>query len=182
MNLNNQISSSLQTRVAILDAKTSKVLFLSASPMRVSISREKRPTKFAVEDGSDRSDHVVTELAEVVVDFILTEDTRNAFMELKQAYEENRLLTVQTKVDTVSNVLIIGLPTEENARLGTSVAVPVRFQEWVEVKPETGELPPSKVEKKKQSSTVKRGTVKGTETPEEKKSSVAAQVYDGWFK
>lgn len=182
MNLNSQISSSVQTRVSILDAKSHEVLFQSASPMRVSVTQEKRPTKFAVEDGSERSDHVVTELIEVSVDFLLSEDTRNGYLELKQAFDSNRLLTIQTKVDTVSNVLIISLPREESPRLGDSVAVPIRFQEWKGVTPETGELPPAKVEKKKQSSTVKRGTVKGSETSEEDKKSAAASVYDGWFK
>lgn len=181
MNLFTQHSSSLLSRVAILDAQSLTPVFVSSDPMRVSVLNEKRPTKFAVEDGSERSDHIVTELVEITVEFLLNEDTRNAYQELKQAFESHRLLAVQTKVDTVANMLIVSLPREESGGLGSSVLCPIRFQEWREVKPEYGELPPAKVEKKSQSSTVKRGTVKGAETNSENKS-VAADIYDGWFK
>lgn len=179
MNLLSFLSSSLQPRVAILDAETLIPIFTSASPMRVTVHQEKRPTKFAVEDGTDRSDHVVKELTEVTIDFLLTEDTRNSYAELRQAFDENRLVTVQTKVDTIENMLIVSMPREETPRLGSSVAIPIRLQEWVEVKPEEGEISQNQVASKEQSSTVKRGQVKGTEANTEQKQK--GSILSGWF-
>ncbi|URG13029.1 hypothetical protein B2_36 [Stenotrophomonas phage B2] len=181
MNLFTQHSSSLSSRVVVLDSKTLAPIFDSSSPIRVSVLKEKRPTRFAVEDGTERSDHIVIEPVEITIDFLLSDDTRNAFQELKQAFDSNRLVSVQTKVDTVPNMIITALPREESGTLGSSVLCQIRFQEWREVQPEYGELPPAKVQKKSQSSTVKRGTVKGAEAAEENKS-VAADLYDGWFK
>jgi len=179
MNLQDFISTSLETRVAILDGESLSPLFESADPLRVSVSERVTPTKFAVEDGSTRSDHVVEELKEIAIDFILTDDTRNGFSNLKQAWSAKRLVTVQTKVDSYENMLIIAIPHDETADLGMAISVPVRLMEWREVKPEQGDLPQKSVAKKKQSSTVKRGQVRGTEAGEgtERKGSILSGIF-----
>ncbi|WP_338328814.1 phage baseplate protein, partial [Achromobacter xylosoxidans] len=79
MQLSDSLSTSTQQRVAILDADSLQVLFASAEPMRVGVREAKRATKFAVEDGTERSDHVVRELTEIQIDFLLADDTRNQF-------------------------------------------------------------------------------------------------------
>lgn len=181
MNLSDFLSTSLMTRVAILDNDTLAPIFASAHPMRVSVTREKRATKFAVEDGTDRSDHVVKELTEITVEFTATDDVRNAYQNLAQVWEQNKLVTVQTKVHSFESMLILSIPHDETPELGTGISVPIRLQEWIEVKPEQGDLPPSKVANKNQASTVKRGQVKGTESApaqQQKKGSILA----GWTK
>ncbi len=180
MNLMDFLSSSLMTRVAILDNDTLMPIFESAHPMRVSARREKKATKFAVEDGTDRSDHVVKELAEVAIDFLVADDIRNAYQGLLQYWDQNKLVTVQTKVGSLENMLILAIPHDETVDLGSSISMPIRLQEWVEVKPETGDLPPKTVSNKNQSSTVKRGQVKGSEAdaPTKQKGSVMSE----WFK
>ena len=178
MNQSDFLGSSLITRVALLDNETLAPVFESAHPMRVSIMQEKTPTKFAVEDGSDRSDHVVTKLTEAAIDFALTEEVKDAYEALRQYWVQNRLLTVQTKAGSLENMIIVAFPHDETPELGLGVAVPLRLQEWVEVKPETGELPASKVADAKQSSTVRRGQVTGEEQPPERKGSI---MY-GWIK
>lgn len=157
MQLSDSLSTSTQQRVAILDADSLQVIFASAEPMRVSVRESKRATKFAVEDGTERSDHVVRELTEIQIDFLLADDTRNQFENLRQAFDKNKLVTVQTKVRSYENMLILDVPHDETPELGMAINIPVRLQEWVEVKPEFGTLPPAKVENKSQSSTVKRG-------------------------
>ncbi|WMD23298.1 hypothetical protein RAS12_13285 [Achromobacter seleniivolatilans] len=176
MQLSDSYSTSTQQRVAILDAESAQVIFTSAEPMRVSVKESKRATKFAVEDGTERSDHVVRELTEIQVDFLLSDDTRNQFENIRQAFDQNKLLIVQTKVRSYENMLILDIPHDETPELGTAINLPVRMQEWVEVKPEFGELPPAKVENKSQSSTVKRGQ----QTTQE--SSRGGSVLSGVFK
>ncbi|WP_239990002.1 phage baseplate protein [Corticimicrobacter populi] len=177
--LKDSLSTSTQQSVAILDADTLQPIFQSAHPMRLSVRESKRATKFAVEDGSERSDHVVRELTEVQVDLLLNDDTRNQFDALRQAYQQNTLVTVQTKVASYENLLILDLPHDETAELGAAVSVPVRFQEWLEVRPEYGTLPPAKVENKGQSSTVARGqqTSSDADSGTQRKGSVLSGVF-----
>lgn len=180
MNLSDFLSSSVMTRVAILDNDTLQPIFHSAHPMRVSVNSAKRATKFGVEDGTERSDHVVKELVEIQIDFTAVDDVRAAYESLRQVWDQNQLVTVQTKVRSFENMLLLGVPHEEDVSLGTAISMPLRFQEWVEVKPEEGELPPKKVANTNQSSTVKRGQVKGSDAdaPTQSKGSVMS----GWFK
>lgn len=181
MQLSDSLSTSTQQQVTILDAESFETLFASAHPMRVAVRETKRATKFAVEDGSERSDHVVRELTEIQIDFLVADDTRNQFESLRQAFDQNKLLTVQTKVRSYESMLIVDMPHDETPELGMAINVPIRMQEWIEVKPEFGELPPAKVENKSQSSTVKRGQQTGKEPPEKKKSA-ALEGYEAIFK
>jgi hypothetical protein len=179
MQLSDSLSTSTQQQVTILDAESFETLFASAHPMRVSVMEAKRATKFAVEDGTERSDHVVRELTEIQIDFLLADDTRNQFESLRQAFDQNKLLTVQTKVRSYESMLIVSMPHDETPELGTAVNVPIRMQEWIEVKPEFGELPPAKVEDKSKSSTVKRGQQTSEESgaATERKGSVLSGVF-----
>ncbi|WP_286898893.1 phage baseplate protein [Achromobacter sp. UBA2119] len=179
MQLSDSLSTSTQQQVTILDSESFDTLFASAHPMRVAVREAKRATKFAVEDGSERSDHVVRELTEIQIDFLLADDTRNQFESLRQAFDQNKLVTVQTKVRSYENMLIVDMPHDETPELGMAINVPIRMQEWVEVKPEFGELPPAKVENKSQSSTVKRGQQTSEESGAgtERKGSVLSGVF-----
>lgn len=172
-------STSSQQRVVILDNDTLSELFNSVSPMRLSVKEAKRATKYAVEDGTERSDHIVTELTEIQLDIVIVEDIRNAFENLKQSYLENRLVTVQTRVTTYPDMLIVDFPHDEVVELGDAISASIRLQEWKAVQPEYGEMPEYKVESPKQSDTTGRGQQTTEEVSESKKSSV---LYDllGW--
>ncbi|ANY17231.1 phage baseplate protein [Bordetella pseudohinzii] len=180
MQLLDALSTSTQQQVSILDSETFQIIFASAEPMRINVKEKKRATKFAVEDGTDRSDHVVRELTNIEIEFLLVDDTRNQFESLRQAFEQNKLVTVQTKVRSYENMLIVDVPHNETPELGTAISIPIQLQEWVEVKSAFGELPPEKVANKSQSSTVKRGqqTTRDVD-PETKKK---AGVMDDWGK
>jgi len=166
MQLVDTLSTSTQERVSVLDGETLQPMFVSAHPMRVSVREAKRATKFAVEDGTARSDHVVQELTEIQIDFVLNADTRNGFESLRQAFLKNSLVIVQTKVRSYESMLITDLPHDETPELGMAINVPLRFQEWLAVAPEYGTLPPAKVANKNQSSTVNRGQQSTTEADE----------------
>lgn len=180
MQLSDSLSTTTQQQVTVLDTESFETLFASAHPMRVAVRETKRATKFAVEDGSERSDHVVRELTEIQIDFLLVDDTRNQFESLRQAFDQNKLLTVQTKVKSYESMLIVDMPHDETPELGMAVNVPIRMQEWIEVKPEFGTLPPAKVENKGQSSTVKRGQQTTEESGEGKRRQ--GSVLSGVFK
>lgn len=179
MNLEDTTSTSSQERVTILDNENLSVLFDSIHPMRLSVKESKRATKFAVEDGTERSDHIVKELAEITIDVMITDEIRNSFANLRQSFLSNTLVTVQTKVHSYENMLIVEFPHDETIEFGNSIGVFLRFQEWLAVQPEYGELPVRSVANPAQSDTVQRGEVTTTEvTDETKKGSVLSGIFN----
>lgn len=170
-----------QDLVAILDAESFEQLFTAAQPMRVSVRDTKRATKFEVEDGTTRSDHVVQDQIEISIDLILEDDfARDAYQQIKQAKNDNRLVIVQTKVDSYESMLITEIPHDETVELGGAISMPMRLVEWRTVTPQYGALPPSKVKNKKQASTSKGGQKQTTEAdaPTTRKASVLYGVFN----
>ena len=151
-------TSSAADLVAILDNDNLQQLFTATSPMRVSVRESKKATQFAVEDGTTRSDHVTTDAVEISIDlFISDELSRNGYEEIRQAWRDNRLVTVQTKISSYPDMLILEIPLDETPEAGGSIMMPIRMQEWRTYEPQFGALPPQKVKRKEQSSTVAAG-------------------------
>ncbi len=161
------------TPVQIIDGESYAILFENASPMRVYVTDEKTATKFQVENGETRSDHIVNLPIEITIEFILSGDqAKNQFENIKQSYRDNRLVTIQTKMDTYRNMLAVSVPHDETATMYAGAALPVRFQEWREIQPEYGELQQKQVAKKSQSSTVNRGKQTGKTPSDATKAKV----------
>lgn len=173
-------NSAVSTPVQILDSESFQIIFATAYPMRVTVADNKTATKFQVENGETRSDHVVKNAIELTIDFILIgDDSRNQFDNIHQAYADNKLVSVQTKMKTYENMLIVGVPHDETPAVYDGASMPVQFQEWREIQPEYGELQQKKVAKPAQSSTAPRGKQTGSDaSPSEKKRS--SSVLGGW--
>lgn len=155
------------TPVQVLDGNTFAVLFNSAHPMRVAVSDEKRATRFQVENGGERSDHVVDNAVELAIEFVLSgHSARQQYEAMRLAYEENRLVTVQTRMRTYENMLIEAFPHEETPTIYDGAVLPLRFLEWREIEPEYGELQQEQVAEPRQASTVDRGAQTGAPASE----------------
>lgn len=179
--MNDLSAGATQDLVCILDGETFQQLFVAAQPMRMTVREAKRATKFVVEDGSTRSDHVVVEAVEISIDLVLEDqDARNGYEQIRQAWRDNKLVTVQGKVGSYKSMLITEIPHDEAPEYGMGIAMPIRLVEWRSVKPQYGTLPPSKVKNKKQSSTAKGGQKQTTEAndPTRRRASVAYQVFN----
>src|SRR5699024_11441990 len=99
------------TPVQILDSETFAVLFSSSNPMRLSVIDEKRVTRFPVESGEERSDHVVTNAIEINIEFVLAgSDAREQFRSIRQAFLDHRLITVQSRMATYEDLIIEAMP------------------------------------------------------------------------
>ena len=154
------------TPVQILDSETFDVLFSSSNPMRLSVFDEKRITRFQVESGEERSDHVVTSAIEINIEFVLAGfDAREQFKAIRQAFLDHRLVTVQSRMATYEDMLIEAMPHEETSVVYDGAVVPVRLVQWRSVEPEYGELQQEQVANPAQSSTVQRGRQEGQEVP-----------------
>lgn len=173
------VNQSSQDAIAILKTEDYSQLFPLAGPMQVTVREISKMLSFTVEDGSERSDHIVYLPVEIDIPFLVTEDMRNVYAAFKQAWQTQQSLVVQTKVDTYAGMLIYEMPHDENAEQGASITVQVKMRKFDTIKPEFGDLPPSKVSNKSQSSTSKKGQVQTTESsaPTKRKASVLAGLF-----
>lgn len=173
--MNDLSAGATQDLVCILDGETFQQIFATTHPMRMTVRESKRATKFVVEDGTTRSDHVVVDPIEISIDLvILDEDARNGYEQIRQAWRDNKLVTVQGKVGSYKSMLITEIPHDESPEYGMGIAMPMKLTEWRSVSPQYGALPPSKVKSKKQASTSKGGQKQTTEAnePTKRKASV----------
>lgn len=168
------------TEVKIFDTESFVTLFESVSPLQLSIRDEHKATQFQVESGETRSDHVVINPVEIGMDLILTGEPKDAFEAMQQAYDQHQLVGIQTRVKTYQPMLIVNFYHDEIPDMADAVKLSLRFTEWRMVEPEYGELPPRKVAKKEQSSTVNRGKVqtKEADTATKKKGSALTKGVD----
>ncbi|XAI95253.1 structural protein [Leptolyngbya phage Lbo-JY16] len=174
------VNSSSQDLVAILDAETFQPLFSGTNIMRVTVRDTSKLISFPVEDGTQRTDHRVLDPIEIDLPILLTDDVRNLFEQLRQAYIEGRDLIVQTKVRSYPSVMIYEFPHEEIPEQGDSIPVAIRMREIKVIKPEFGTLPPAQVANRAQSSTVQKGAQQTEETdaPTRRKASVLYGVFN----
>ncbi|MCO8160981.1 hypothetical protein NRB16_24450 [Pseudomonas sp. LJDD11] len=174
------VQESAQDLVSILDAASYQPLFETLNPMRVTVREVAKLTRFAVEDGSPRSDHRYIEPVEIDLPLLLVDDVRNVFETLRQAWLDGKALIVQTKVRSYPDMMIVELPHEETPEQGASIPVAVRLQEVSVVTPEFGALPPRKVVNPAQASTTKKGHQQTSETPDaaKKRASLLHGVFD----
>jgi hypothetical protein len=174
------VHESAQDLVAILDALTYQPLFQNANPMRVNVREIARLTTFAVEDGSQRTDHRVINPVEISLPLLLVNDSRNLFEALRYAWLAGAELIVQTKVRSYPRMMISELSHVEAPEQGESISVELKLLEVSVITPEYGELPPFKVSNPTQASTVKKGNQQTTETSaaNKKKASVAYRIFN----
>jgi|SRR5690625_79249 len=126
------------TTVAVLDNDTLQPLFQSAHPMRIAVDNEKEVTRWEVETGEERNDHVIDRAIEISVDFVLASaDDVAQFNEIQDTYADLKLVTIQTRMRSYENMLMQAVPHDESIEVGATVNA--RFIEWREITPEYGE-------------------------------------------
>ena len=143
--------------VAILDAETFEVLFDGGHIMALDVLDEKKYTQFQVEDGSSRSDHSIKLPIAITLPFRIAENTRVTFENLRQAYLNDRILIVQSRVASYESMVIEAIPHSEAIDDLMGITVDIHLVEWRTVTPVYGELPLGTTRKPAQSSTIPRG-------------------------
>lgn len=168
------VNQASQPVTAILNAETFAVLFDGAHLMRCSVREPSTLTKWAVEDGTTRTDHRTIGQIEITIPLLLTENTRSLYEQLRAAFLDGVELIIQTRVASYPRMMIVDLPHEEAQEFGEAINLDVKFAELVTVKPEFGALPPSAVSDPKQASTVERGNQQTSEAdaPTQRRASV----------
>lgn len=125
--------------------------------MHVIVDEHRRLTAFPVEDGSQRTDHVVEEPIQITIDFMVQEDLVNQLQSIKAAWKDNILFTVMTRGDMYKDMFLVAMPHDEPSNM-IGIGLTLVFQEYKTVYPEYGEVP-IRVEQSKQTDTKQRGQV-----------------------
>lgn len=163
-------------RVQILDNETLQPIWVGSDIMDVSVQETSTVTKYKVEDGTNRNDHIVHNPTEIIMRFTLAGDVSQLFNAIKQTYTSRDLITVQTRTDVYADMIVTEIPQDQTGAATDAVTLNVRLSEWREVVPEYGELTQARVAKPEQSSTVKRGSQATSEVSDAKQESVALSI------
>lgn len=156
------------TEVRIFDLESFSTLFDSVNPTKVSINDSHQTMKFTVENGESRSDHVVINPISINIDLLLTGDIANSYSIIKQLYDENTLVGIQTRVKTYQPMLLESLTHDEDPAKIDAIELKLKFTEWKTIEPEYDKKSTKSMKKPKQSSTVDRGNVKSKKSPKVK--------------
>ena len=150
--------------VGVFDDLFNQVFELATS-MKVNVNESSEVMKHSLENGASISDHAV--FNENVIELsVLVSGTfyRSTFQEIKQIYRARTILTVQTKADSYTNMVISKMPHDEVAEMFDGFIIAVTLEEAIFVEPQYGTLPPRKVANKSQASTVDKGQQQTTDS------------------
>ena len=164
-------------RVEILDNETLQPMWSGSDIMDVQVQETSTVTKYKVEDGTNRNDHIIYNPTEISMRFTLSGEVSQLFNAIKQTYTNRDLVTVQTRTDVYADMIVTEIPQDQTGAATDAVTLDIRLAEWREVVPEYGELTQARVAKPEQSSTVKRGSQATSEASQEKKQSVLRSIF-----
>ena len=172
--------------IQFFDNDTKEVIFKSSNITSLDAKLNKQATKYQVEDGTERNNHIVEKAKEIDVSLVLTkvDEKENiaSFQELLDYFNNNKLVTVQTKMNIYNNMLIEAIPHTESKDIFYGCTISMHLTEWREVKPEYGELKQEQVKDNKHSDTQKTGRQQGTEVTNTQEKGKSESILRGWTK
>lgn len=144
--------------IAILDSQSGRQLFELARPMAATVFEVASLMEHPLENGAKIADHIVFEPIEIEMPLVLTGDQlRPVFSTLRQTFRAGTILTVQTRTDNYSNMVLMEVPHDETAEMSDGVTIGVRFREAMFVQAAYGGLAPKQVKRPSKASTVQKG-------------------------
>lgn len=182
MSVNNTQQATAAVDVtAVLDSSLNQV-FTTARPVKATTKPTSKLMEHPLETGATRIDHRVFNPTDIELSMVLVgEEYRQVYQQIKDIWLRGDLLTVQTRTDSWPSMMIKDMPHEESPDLIDGVTLILILHEVMFT---TAEFRDMKVKPKmaeaKNTSTVKRGEQRPTETPEPRKGSVLSKV--GVFK
>lgn len=164
--------------VAIFDAVSGIQLFEGARPIKASVSQNIRYMKHPQEDGGNVTDHRIIEPTAIALNTILDPNNyRSTYQRIRTAARESTFLTVQTKTDTFTNMVIAGYPSEEDPALYDTITMNLTLEEIQTEGAQVQILATTQVRNASDSSTVDRGAQNGTDAGEVQQGSVLSRVF-----
>ena len=163
-----------QDVVAVLNSQFQQV-FAKARAIKATIVRASKAMEHPLETGATITDHRIVLPVNIELSLILSsEDYRAVYQQVRDLFINGELLTVQTRVDSFPSMLIEKMPHDETPEMFDGVALALSLKEAQFVQPQFSTV---KVEKPKNSTTVKQGQKQPTESPPARKSSILGSFF-----
>lgn len=118
--------------VAVLDQGDFKQIFRTARPMRAVIHETARVMEHPLESGAMIADHRVIDPRRIELQMIVAaQDFSSAFQQIRSAWLNGTLLTVQTKAAVYQNMVIQALPREESPDRFDITTISIQLREII---------------------------------------------------
>ena len=172
------MTTSYQDVVGVFDSKFAQ-LFVDARPMKASISETSKIFEHPLETGAVIADHRIINPVDIVLPLVVNAlDYASVFQQVKSAFVNASILTVQTKVGSYENMVIQEMPHEETPEMFDTVSIALKLRQARFVTAQYGKLPPAKVAAPKHTDTVKQGKKSAKDDAGgKKKGSVLAGLF-----
>lgn len=133
----NLLTSSIQgDAVAIFDAESFEQVFSGARSLRANVRETSRVMDHPLETGVTISDHFIINPNEIEISALIPSVYYNsAYQDIKEAFLNKTLLSVQTKADVYTNMIVAEMPHEENPELFDVLVQGIRLKEIIYVAP-----------------------------------------------
>lgn len=143
--------------VAVLNENLNQV-FEGAYITTANVTEESQVMSHAVETGATIVDEVVLQPISITLNVTLNPNNyRSIYQEIKQAYLSRALLTVQTKSDSYSSMVIEKIPHDEEPNVFDTITLSISLKEVKFVDTQYEEFKLAKVKKPSSTSAKKRG-------------------------
>lgn len=172
-----QFATSAIDVVAVLDKDLAQV-FPDARPIKGTVKEESKLMEHPVETGATVADHRVIMPVEIELACLLTsEEYADVYQQIKDIYKAGDTLTVQTRVDSYEDMVIMGIPHEEAPDMqdGVTLIIQLRQVLYVNVTYTERKIPVQPANKKN-TDTKQRGEQRPQETAEPKKGSLLSKI------
>lgn len=145
-------------------------IFFNCIAIKCETKETAKAMEHPVEDGSVITDHKIINPIEIELSFIMKPVFyKQSYQQIKTVFLGSNLITIQTKVDSYSNMMIQAMPNTQDPNLFDTITMAVSLKQVIIVQAQYGTLPPSSVSQSKDSSTVDRGE-QNPETTEQSSS------------
>jgi hypothetical protein len=163
------IATNAQDVVAVLTSGFAQV-FAQARAMKATVLRASKAMEHPLETGSTIIDHRIVLPVAIELALVLSSaDYRAVYQQIRDLFLKGELLTVQTRVDSFTSMLIEKMPHDESPDMLDGVALALSLKEARFIQPQFSVL---KVAQPKDSTAVARGQQQPTEAPPARRSSV----------
>jgi hypothetical protein len=160
----NQITQSVLSMfgvdvVGIYDNDTFQQLFSTARPIKANINRVAKIMEHPIEDGSIVQDFMIIQPVDIELSLILTGDEyQSVYQQIRTCFLTGTQLSIQTKADVFSDMLIQAMPHEETADMFDAIPLALKLREIQEVIVQYQALTATNVQQPADASTVNTGT------------------------
>lgn len=118
--------------VQILNQETMGQVFSEARPIKATIKETAKVMQYPVEMGATLTDNRVSNPTEIDMSlFIPSSAYSTAYIQIRTAWQNATLLSVQTRTGTYKNMIIMDMPHEEDPDMFSAITMQIRFVEVI---------------------------------------------------